>query len=33
VVIGATPARRTELALDVAPREPRHKPPADSGSY
>lgn len=33
VVIGATPARRAELALDVAPREPRHKPPADSGSY
>ena len=33
VVIGATPGRRAELALDVAPREPRHKPPADSGSY
>jgi len=33
VVIGAMPARRAELALDVAPREPRHKPPADSGSY
>jgi hypothetical protein len=33
VVIGATPGRRAEFALDVAPREPRHKPPADSGSY
>lgn len=33
VVIGATPARRAELALDVAPREPHHKPPVDSGSY
>jgi plastocyanin len=33
VAIGATPARRTELALDVAPREPHHKPPVDSGSY
>lgn len=33
VVIGATPARRAELAIEVAPREPRHKPPADSGSY
>jgi len=33
VVVGATPARRTELALDVVPRPPRHKPPADSSSY
>jgi plastocyanin len=33
VAIGATPGRRAELALDEAPREPRHKPPADSGSY
>ena len=33
VTIGATPGRRAELALKVAPREPRHKPPADSGSY
>jgi len=33
VVIGATPARRAELVLDVAPREPHHKPPVDSGSY
>jgi len=33
VVIGATPERRAELALEVAPRQPRYKPPADSGSY
>ncbi len=33
VVIGATPAQRAELVLDVAPRGPHHKPPADSGSY
>lgn len=33
VVIGVTPVRRTELVLDVAPREPHHKPPTDSGSY
>lgn len=33
VVIGAPPGRRAELALDVAPRQPHHKPPADSGSY
>lgn len=33
VVVGATPARRTELTLDVALRPPRHKPPADSSSY
>lgn len=33
VMIGATPAQRTELVLDVAPRQPHHKPPADPGSY
>ncbi len=33
VVIGAIPARRAELVLDVAPREPHHKPPAGSDSY
>ena len=33
VVVGANPAPRADLVLDVAPREPRHKPPADSGSY
>ena len=33
VVIGANPAQRAELVLDVVPREPHQKPPADSGSY
>jgi hypothetical protein len=32
-VVGATPTQRVELALDAAPRQPHHKPPADPGSY
>ena len=33
VVIGAISARRVELALEMTPRPPRHKPSDDSSSY
>lgn len=33
VKISAKPAQRTELAIDVAPRQPRYKPPIDADSY